>query len=241
MNDNENMLQEKDLLNDERISRFLQGKMDADEEAAFMEEMKNNEDLRNQAIAQARLVKGMKQVDEELKDAFRQADEQTIKRIAKEASEASVSKKSSARWLAIAASVVFIVFVGFKSYDYYDTTSLGKEYANTFPTTSIIRGETNTDVETELSSLFNNVAECKDLDDTTFRLATLWELSKKDTYNDYTDFAPYIGWNLAIGHLENYEKARAVEVLIEMKQAYPERTVLGDKIREILKQISDVY
>ena len=108
MNDNENILQEKDILNDERISRFLQGKMDSDEEAAFMEEMKNNDDLRNQAIAQARLVKGMKQVDEELKDAFRQADEQTIKRIAKEASETSVSKKSSARWLAIAASVVFI-------------------------------------------------------------------------------------------------------------------------------------
>ena len=50
MNDNENILQEKDILNDERISRFLQGKMDTDEEAAFMEEMKNNDDLRNQAI-----------------------------------------------------------------------------------------------------------------------------------------------------------------------------------------------
>lgn len=230
MNNNENIVQDTDLLNEERISRFMQGKMEADEEAAFMEEMNKNEDLRNQAIAQARLVKGMKQVDEELKDAFRQADEQTINRIAKEASETSVSKKSSTRWLAIAASVVFIVFVGFKSYDYYDTTSLGKEYANTFPTTSIIRGETNTDVETELSTLFNNIAECKDLDDTTFRLATLWELSKKDTYNDYTDFAPYIGWNLAIGYLENYEKARAMEILDEMKQMYPEGTAIGDKV-----------
>ena len=237
MNDNENNLQEKDLLNDERISRFLQGKMDADEEAAFMEEMKNNEDLRNQAIAQARLVKGMKQVDEELKDTFRLVDEQTIKRIAKEASEASVSKKSSTRWLAIAASVVFIVFVGFKSYDYYDTTSLGKAYANAFPVSSIIRGEESIDVETELSTLFSNVAESKDLDDTTSRLATLWELSKQDTYNDYTDYAPYIGWNLAIGYLENYEKARAKELLKEMKQIYPEGTALGDKIREVLNKI----
>jgi hypothetical protein len=237
MNDNENILKEKDLLNDERTSRFLQGKMEADEEATFMEEMKNNGDLRNQAIAQARLVKGMKQVDEELKDAFRQADEQTIKRIAKDASETSVSKKSSARWLAIAASVVFIVFVGFKSYDYYDTTSLGKEYANTFPTTSIIRGETNTDVETELSTLFNNIAECKDLDETTSRLATLWELSKQDTYNDYTDFSPYIGWNLAIGYLENYEKAKAKDVLNEMEQSYPEGNAIGDKVRNLIKSL----
>ena len=233
MNDNENILQEKDILNDERISRFLQGKMDTDEEAAFMEEMKNNDDLRNQAFAQARLVKGMKQVDEELKDAFRQADEQTIKRIAKEASETSVSKKSSSRWLAIAASVVFIVFVGFKSYDYYDTTSLGKKFANTFPTSTIIRGETNADVDTELTTLFNNVAEGKDLDNTTSRLKTLWELSKQDTYNDYTDYAPYIGWNLAIGYLEDYEKTKAKDVLNEMKEMFPEGTAMGDKVIQL--------
>ena len=232
----ETIIQEKDLLNDDRISRYMQGMMEPEEEMSFIEELKNNDELRDQAIAQARLVKGMKQVDEELKDAFRQADEQTIKRIAKETFETSVGKKSYARWLAIAASIVFIVFVGFKSYDYYDTTSLGKEYANTFPTTSIIRGETNTAVETELSTLFNNVAECKDLDNTTSRLATLWELSKQDTYNDYTDYAPYIGWNLAIGYLENYEKARAKEVLMEMEQAYPERTTLGDKVREVLNK-----
>lgn len=233
MNDNENILQEKDILNDERISRFLQGKMDTDEEAAFMEEMKNNDDLRNQAFAQARLVKGMKQVDEELKDAFRQADEQTIKRIAKEASETSVSKKSSSRWLAIAASVVFIVFVGFKSYDYYDTTSLGKKFANTFPTSTIIRGEANADVDTELTTLFNNVAEGKDLDNTTSRLKTLWELSKQDTYNDYTDYAPYIGWNLVIGYLEDYEKTKAKDVLNEMKEMYPEGTAMGDKVIQL--------
>ena len=236
MNDNENILQEKDILNDERISRFLQGKMDTDEEAAFMEEMKNNDDLRNQAFAQARLVKGMKQVDEELKDAFRQADEQTIKRIAKEASETSVSKKSSSRWLAIAASVVFIVFVGFKSYDYYDTTSLGKKFANTFPTSTIIRGEANADVETELTTLFNNVAEGKDLDNTTSRLKTLWELSKQDTYNDYTDYAPYIGWNLVIGYLENYEKTNAKDILIEMRQIYREGTAIGNMTNLLLNE-----
>ena len=237
MNDNENILQEKDLLNDERISRFLQGKMKADEKATFMEEMKNNEDLRDQAITQARLVKGMKQVDEELKGAFRQVDEQTIKRIAKEASETSVIKKSSARWLAIAASVVFIVFVGFKSYDYYDTTSLGREYANTFPTSTIIRGEANTDVDTELTMLFNNVAEGKDLNNTTYRLKILWEQAKQDTYNDYTDYSPYIGWNLAIGYLRNYEKAKAKNVLKEMKQEYPKGTVIGDKIATLLEML----
>lgn len=234
MNDNENIVQEKDLLNDERISRFMQGMMESEEEAAFMEELKNNTDLRDQAIAQARLVKGMKQVDEELKDAFCEADEQAIWSIA---NEAVGRKNKSIHWLAIAASIVFIVFVGFKSYDYYDTTSLGREYANTFPTSTIIRGEANTDVDTELTILFNNVAEGKDLDNTTSRLATLWELSKQDTYNDYTDYAPYIGWNLAIGYLRNYEKDMALNVLSEMKTIYYSETSIGKKVRELTKVI----
>lgn len=224
---NQNTIQERELLNDDRISRFMQGEMGADEETAFLEELKNNKDLRNQAIAQARLVKGMKQVDEELKDVFHQSDEQTIKRIAK---DASVRKKSSARWFAIAASVVFIVFIGYRSYDYYNITSLGREYANTFPTSTIIRGETNADVDTELTTLFNNVAEGRDLDNTTSRLKTLWKLSKQDTYTDYTDYAPYIGWNLAIGYLENYKKEKAKDVLLEMKRMYPEDSAMGSKI-----------
>ena len=233
MNGKENIIQEKDLVNDERISRFMQGLMEADEEDAFQIELKNNEELRNQAIAQARLVKGMKQVDEELKEMFQRTDEQTIRNIA---NRVTARKNRSTRWLAIAASVVFIVFVGFKSYDYYDTTNLGKEYANAFPTSSIVRGELNTDVESELKALFDNVAQNRDLDNTTSRLKTLWELSKQESYNDYTDYSPYIGWNLAIGYLENYEKAKAKKILKEMKQVYPEGTALGDKIREVLNR-----
>lgn len=231
MNEKENIIQDKDLVNDERISRFMQGLMEADEEAAFQTELKNNEELRNQAIAQARLVKGMKQVDEELKGLFRQTDEQTIRNIA---NRVTARKNRSTRWLAIAASIVFIVFVGFKSYDYYDTTNLGKEYVNAFPTSSIVRGESNVDVESELKVLFDNVAQNRDLDNTTSRLKTLWELSKQETYNDYTDYCPYIGWNLAIGYLENYEKADAKAVLEEMVEMYPEGTSVGDKVVQLL-------
>ena len=234
MNEKENIIQDKDLANDERISRFMQGLMVADEEAAFQIELKNNEGLRNQAIAQARLVKGMKQVDEELKGLFRQTDEQTIRNIA---NRVTTRKNRSTRWLAIAASIVFIVFVGFKSYDYYDTTNLGKEYANAFPTSSIVRGESNADVETELKVLFDNVAQNRDLDNTTSRLEKLWELSNAETYNDYTDYSPYIGWNLAIGHLENYEKSKAKKILSEMKQLCPEGTSMGNKVKALLDEL----
>ena len=233
MSDNEYIVPDKDLRNDDLIDRFMQGQMDENEEKAFLEELNQNEELRERAILHARLVKGMAQVDDEIIEAYSEAEDSSKNN---KATVVSIDKKHSARWLAIAASIVFVVFVGFKSYDYYDTTSLGREYANTFPTSTIIRGEANADVDTELAKLFNNVAEGKDLDNTTSRLKTLWELSKQESYNDYTDYSPYIGWNLAIGYLENYEKAKAKEILKEMKQVYPEGTALGDKIREVLNR-----
>ena len=228
-----NIYNEKELLEDERISLFLQGKMTSDEEESFIDELNKNDDLRERAIIQARLVKGMKQVDEEIKVAFRQTDEKTLRNIA--ISE-SGNKKHSVRWFAVAASIIFIVFVGFKSFDYHHTISLGKEYANTFPISSIIRGESNDDIESELTVLFNNISQCKDLDKTISRLSTLWTLSKQETYNDYTDYSPYIGWNLAIGYLEKYEKSKAKDILEEMRKYYPEGTAIGNNVNKLLKE-----
>lgn len=234
MIDNEYIVPDKDLRNDDLIDRFIQGQMDENEEKTFLEELNRNEELRERAILHARLVKGMAQVDDEIIEAYSEA-EVSLKN--NKATVVSIGKKHSARWLTIAASIVFIVFVGFKSYDYYDTTSLGREYANTFPTSTIIRGEANTDVDTELTMLFNNVAEGKNLENTTSRLKTLWDLAKQDTYNDYTDYAPYIGWNLAVGYLRNYEKAMARNVLSEMETIYDNETIIGIKVRELIKAI----
>ena len=220
------------LDDDERIVRYLSGKMTEEESEAFYDELKHNDELRENAIIQARLIKGMKQADEELLNAFKSVDSQDI-----EKTVGVRHKNYSLRILAIAASLVLVSLIGFKTYDYYDTVNLGKEYANTFPVSTIVRGESNDDVDKELTMLFDNVSKAADLDNTTSRLATLWELSKQDTYNDYTDYAPYIGWNLAIGYLRNYEKTNAKAVLEEMKEIYLSGTVIGDQVLLLEKQL----
>lgn len=220
------------LVDDERIVRYLSGKMTKEESDAFYDEMKHNDELRENAVIQARLIKGMKQADEELLNAFKSVDLQDVEKIV------GVRHKSYAlRIIAIAASLVFVSLIGFKSYDYYETTNLGKEYANAFPVSTIIRGESNDDVDKELTALFEKVSKAEDLDNATSRLATLWELAKQETYNDYTDYAPYIGWYLAIGYLENYEKDKAKNVLEEMAEMYPKGTMIGDKVRNLIERI----
>lgn len=256
---------EKSLLEDDRISRFLQGMMDGNEEAAFLDELKSNNELRERASIQARLIKGMKQADEELICAFKRIKKTDINQIEKElytrkqnrkvaivsGGKAAIldeeddgmcepiklpSIKNINKYIA-AASIILIFFVGYMSYDYYATTSLGKEYANTFPMTSIVRGDSNESVESELTTLFENVVNDKDLDQTISRLLVLWHTAKQDTYNEYTDYAPYIGWHLAIAYLEDYKKDRAMDILEEMEQMYPEGTAIGDRIKELLIEL----
>lgn len=232
MKENEYNNIESGLADDERIVRYLSGKMTKEESDAFYDEMKHNDELRENAVIQARLIKGMKQADEELLNAFKSVDLQDVEKIV------GVRHKSYAlRIIAIAASLVFVSLIGFKSYDYYETTNLGKEYANAFPVSTIIRGESNDDVDKELTALFEKVSKAEDLDNATSRLATLWELAKQETYNDYTDYAPYIGWYLAIGYLENYEKDKAKNVLEEMAEMYPKGTMIGDKVRNLIERI----
>ena len=114
---------------------------------------------------------------------------------------------------------------------------IGKEYANTFPITTIVRGEANESVENELVTLFENVTNDEKLNATIIRLSFLWKKAKLDTYNDYTDYAPYIGWYLAIAYLEDYDKDKAKDVLKDMEEMYPVGTAIGDKVRNLLKEI----
>ena len=269
MNKDFNEIEDKILLDDERISRFLQGVMDAGEESAFLEELKGNPDLRQRATAQARLIKGMKQVDEDLVSAFKKADSTNINQIIlgakikghgrRRAAAAFVDdvkgaafvdndeggtyepitlpSKSTIRKFMVAASILLIFFVGFKTYDYYDTTNLGKEYANTFSITTIVRGEANESVINELVTLFENIIDNKNLDQAITRLSTLWQTAKQDIYNDYTDYAPYIGWYLAIAYLEDYDKDKAITILEELSKVASDDTILKEKSIYLLKKI----
>ena len=107
----------------------------------------------------------------------------------------------------------------------------------TFSVSSIIRGEANENVETELVALFEKVTNEEDLDQTISSLVALWQIAKQDTYNEYTDYAPYIGWYLAIAYLEDYDKDKAWDVLKEMEEMYPVGTAMNDKIKILMEKI----
>ena len=214
--------------NEERIERYLHEEMTPKEEAIFEEDLANDDTLRRQAEAMARAVKGMEAVG-------REQDKLMIEKM----KAANGKKFAPVWWMSIAASLIIIFTVGYHFYDRSQTIALGQQYAYVFSTEteSLIRGEEDEDVANKLNVLFDNAANGKDLKNTISQLEELWALAQSDTYNDYTTYEPYIGWNLAIAYLRNNNKKKARVVLEQMQVNYPIGTALGNKVVELLKEL----
>lgn len=244
MSDNK-IVTDKELQNDERISAYLRGKMDADEETAFKEELESNDELRSQAIAVAHLAKAMKQVgerqDEDIKEALLSSDEESVRKIAAEVThKAKVVplRRRLVKVVSLAACVLLLVGVGFQYYNFRTVTGLGDEYGSAFISEqSHSRGAENELVAKELAALYSNVQNGKDLDTTIKRLSVLWELSTMDTFNDYTNDASYIGWNLAIANLKNNDKAEAKEVLTKLINKTEDGSSVNVKAKELFEKV----
>lgn len=239
-NINPTMLEE-----DDRIALYLKGKMSSQEEQAFMQELENNPELKARAIAVARLVKGMKETgrsqDNDVINAMLATDENEIREITKGITKGKakvIPMRTMAKWISMAASILLVVWLGIGYHNYRTTTGLGEEYGTLFRTSQLARGAGEaTEVDARLAQLFENVANKNDLDNTLHELSLCWELSTQETYNDYTEFAPEIGWNLAIGYLKDNNRKQAKATLEKLVKVAPEGTAIGDMAKEVLQKI----
>lgn len=214
--------------NEERIDRYLHGEMTREEELLFEEDLSKDDNLRQQAETIARMAKSMKVVGSDQDRTF-----------IEQMKDSAGTKLAPVWWLSIAASILIIFTIGYHFYDRYQTVSLGRQYAYVFSTEteSLIRGEEKEDVANQLTVLFDNAANGKDLDNTIKQLEELWKLSQSDVYNEYTNYAPIIGWNLAIAYLQNNDKKGAVAILTQMQSHYPEETIIGKFVLELLEKL----
>ena len=240
---NNKIIDKSSLLQEESIMSYLQGKMTKDEEKRFLDELDQNSEYKAKAISIARLVKGLEQVgtesDKILKEALLAVDETAIKEITRQTTKKSVVsmfKRKHAAILSVAASLLIVAFLGLQYYDNINTTSLGDQYAVLYDE-SVMRGDNQSPIEDEIHMLIDDVYYDKDLDKTLKRLAIIWEVSTMDTYNDYTIYAPEVGWALATGYLKDNNREDAKSVLNKMSNLYDANSDMGKKVRELLEKI----
>lgn len=231
---------------DEKLDNFLKGRMTNEEEQEFKTLLASNPDLKQKAIATARMAKAMQSIgeqqDRKVINEIGETSESSIKTVA---SYACGAKQPKAKILpfrrfiisfSAAASILVCVFGGYKYYKYEQVTSLGQEYLAYFPASEYSRGEGD-DIAQKLQNLYANISEKKDLTTSIDELQNMWTQSRSETYNDFTEYMPELGWMLANAYLCDNEKEKAIEVLNQLIVECPEDTAIGQKSRELKEKI----
>lgn len=141
-------------------------------------------------------------------------------------------------WTAIAASLVGAVWLGIGYYHYQQTTGLGAQYGDAFPTSTIVRGaDAPSAAGTKLERLFTDVKDNKDLDVAIHELSLCWEVAQMETYNDYTDYAAEICWNLAIAYLKDNDRKNAEQVLVRLVEISEEGSAVNKQAQDLLDKL----
>lgn len=234
---------------DEMLSRYMKGQMTDDEEVTFKQLLKDNDTFRNKAIATARLVQAMNHVgsdnDKGIVKSMKNASLADIEKISAIACDKVTNRPRILTFrrfvlsFSVAASILLCVFGGYKYYKYNQITSLGSEYLTYFPASEFSRGESD-DIENKLKGFYSNIETKSNLDTTINELKIMWDESLSDSYNDYTEYMPEIGWLLANAYLRNNDKSQSLEVLDVLINEYPDGTAMGDKARELKCKIEEL-
>ena len=225
---------------DDLNNRFLKKQLTPEEEAQYLNKLKEIPALRERAQVIALAVEQMGEVSKE-------ASRDIIGRIGKQSETAyrrtaKLPAKQVRLWprvarYAAAASVIFFVgFGGYKYYQYDQTISLGAEYYQ--PMDAIYRSPEDNTLK-ELSSVFKDVETGDNLTETIGQLTKFYSLAKSDEYSDYSLYTVDIAWNLAIAHLKDNDRKAAIKILEEIIQDNQGKAI-ADKAAELIKKIEKI-
>lgn len=224
---------------DIRLEQFLRNKMTEVESKAFLRELQSTPELRERAQTLAAAIKNMKEIRYEhgqrVATKIEQVSERNFREAAQLPQKAIVLSLRSIVRMSIAACFIGIIsFGGYRYYIYNETVALGENYYAALPTELVVRDADN--VSSQLTLLFNNVKDGKDLHNTIHSLQEKFFQAISQDYNDYTNYINDIGWNLAIAQLKDGERGDAIKTL-ELLISHSESNIVVVKSRELVDKI----
>lgn len=227
---------------DIQLELFLKNKMTEEEGKAFLSELQNNPDLRQRAQTMAAAIKNMKELKFEhgkkVVSRIERISERDFRREAKLTQKARIMSLRTIVRMSIAACFVGIISLGgYRYYIYNETIAIGNRYYAEIPSELVVRDAD--DVSKQLTQLFNNVRNSEDLDNTILNLEEKFNMAISEDYNDYTNYINDIGWNLAIAHLKDGDRDKAVKTL-ELLISHSESDIVIEKCRKIILEIKQL-
>jgi len=210
---------------DERIEAFLRGEMSADEEAAFKQEIRQNPELRNRAMAMTSLIKGLH--DQNSSKEANITKESTVK-----------SKVRPLLWWACSVAAVFAIFFGiYKDHRYRMLDAAVSPYYTEYDMSDISRGDVDSATIAHLYDLFIQIKDNRNVSNIIKELEPIYNSLDGDfTYNAY---ANDIAWSLALAYIKDDQIDKAIPILEKLKADNP-NTPIFLKAQKLLKRILDL-
>lgn len=213
---------------DERIERFLRGQMTPEEEAQLHEDLKNNPELREHALAVSALVKGLREKekyhDKCVTHRILRDSKESLRPCGMEITEDEKStptepqKPSNLRRLiiwssSIAAALALVIGYNFYAENarYAQVNEMLSPYYEHYDPASLSRGEADSVTIAHLYTLFNRIPEEKDMKEIIAELEPIYASLESDF--TYYPYANDIAWNLALAYVKAGEKEKAITVL----------------------------
>ena len=191
--------------NSERIERFLREQMSPEENDAFLNDLKNDKDLREEAQMMALMIKEMKE------EQARQSKKLTEDVLAEEKQAKKARIISMVRWpLSIAAMFILIFGATLLWNRQSDTDALFTEYYSSYTLQGESRGG-DSEVEKELAMLFNQVGTEKDISTVIDKLQKIYD--SVDSEYEYSLYTDDIAWYLALAYLKVDKPEKSKELL----------------------------
>ncbi len=210
---------------DERIESFLRGEMSTEEEIVFKQEIRENPELRNRAMAMTSLIKGLHD-----KNSSKEAN------IIKE--NTAKSKVRPLLWWACSVAAVFAIFFGiYKEHRYRMLDATVSPYYMEYDTYDISRGDVDSTTIAHLYGLFTQIRENRNVSNIIKELESIYKsLDENFTYNAY---ANDIAWNLALAYVKNDQIDKAISILQKLKDDNPE-TPIYNRADKLIKKLQDL-
>ena len=233
MNQEINDIPQESLNNDEDLVKFLRGELSKDDEAAFLQKLQQNPDLKARAVAVARLIKGLERKgvenDEQLKSSFKKLSPEDFK-------PKTINIKRIITWVVSAAAVLVLVFGLRMFYVNSSYEKLAAEYESVFNYSDLSRGS-NDDIESKVKTLCDNVLQGKDLESTINSLAEIFAKSQSETFNECTNYFATSGWYLSLAHLKKHDPEKAKSVLTILAANSEDYPTVAAKAKELLEKL----
>ena len=216
--------------NSERIEKFLREQMSPEENDAFLNDLKNDKDLREEAQMMALMIKEMKE------EQIKQSEKLTEDVLAEEKQAKKARIISMVRWpLSIAAMFILIFGATLLWNRQSDSEILFNEYYQPY----VVQGERGGDddaIKEELANLYNKVGTEDDVTPIITRLQTIYDniLSNNVDYAEYIYYEKDIVKYLALAYIKNNDLDKAKRLL----KPYAEDG--DDEADEIIKAIDSL-